>query len=78
MPAAEAAAARRRNEMRRADTMCYAAAAGDVRAIQRLLDRGCLADVADYDRRTGLMLAAANGQQVRGRAPHSFACIYRP
>lgn len=60
----EAAAARRRNEMRCADTMCYAASAGDIPTIQRLLDRGSSADVADYDRRTGLMLAAANGQQV--------------
>eukprot|EP00878_Enallax_costatus_P011541 GHUV01012048.1.p1 GENE.GHUV01012048.1~~GHUV01012048.1.p1 ORF type:complete len:746 (+),score=322.29 GHUV01012048.1:330-2567(+) len=60
----EAAAARRRSEMRSADTMCYAASAGDVATIQRLLDRGCPADVADYDRRTGLMLAAANGQQA--------------
>lgn len=69
MPAAEAAAARRRNEMHQSDTMCYAAAAGDVAVIQRLLDRGCPADAADYDQRTGLMLAAANGQEVRYTEP---------
>jgi ankyrin repeat protein len=45
--------------------MLLAAAAGDVATVQQLLDRGCPPDACDYDKRTGLMLAAANGHEVR-------------
>ena len=37
---------------------------GDERQVARLLAKGCSPNCADYDRRTGLMLAAANGHQV--------------
>jgi hypothetical protein len=59
----EAAASRKRNETRRADALLNAASSDDVAAIQQLLKRGCPADACDYDKRTGLMLAAANGHQ---------------
>ena len=59
------AAARRKFEEDRADAALRAAAAGDVPRLQRLLDRGCPADVADYDMRTALMLGAAKGHKVR-------------
>jgi ankyrin repeat protein len=60
----QAAAARRAADARRAERMLVAAAAGDIGTVQQLLARGCPPDACDYDRRTGLMLAAANGQEV--------------
>lgn len=42
-----------------------AAKEGDVTAVQTLLGRGCSPDACDYDGRTALMLAAANGRQVQ-------------
>jgi ankyrin repeat protein len=47
-----------------AQAMLNAASRGMVANVQQLLDRGCPVDVCDYDRRTGLMLAAANGHEV--------------
>ena len=43
--------------------LIYAAAEGDLEAIQRLVARGVELDVADYDRRTPLHLAAAEGHE---------------
>jgi ankyrin repeat protein len=42
--------------------MCYAAAADDLDTLSRLLRHGCKANVADYDRRTPLHLAASNSR----------------
>jgi ankyrin repeat protein len=67
---AEAAAARRRADARRAEAMLVAASSGDVATVQQLLDRGCPPDACDYDKRTGLMLAAANGQEVGQQRGH--------
>jgi hypothetical protein len=47
-----------------AQAMLNAASRGDINSVQHLLDRGCPVDVCDYDKRTGLMLAAANGHVV--------------
>jgi ankyrin repeat protein len=47
-----------------AQAMLNAASRGLLADVQHLLDRGCPVDVCDYDRRTGLMLAAANGHEV--------------
>ena len=44
--------------------LIYAAAEGDLGAIQRLVARGVELDVADYDRRTPLHLAAAQGHEA--------------
>lgn len=60
---AEAAAARKKVAARRADALLRAAAVGDAATVQAVLDSGCPPDAADYDRRTGLMLAAANGHR---------------
>jgi ankyrin repeat protein len=77
---AEAAAARRRADARRAESMLVAAASGDLATVQQLLGRGCPPDACDYDKRTGLMLAAANGQEVSIQRRHRlvfvlFACL---
>lgn len=48
-----------------AQAMLNAASRADINTLQRLLERGCSADVCDYDKRTALMLAAANGHEVR-------------
>lgn len=45
--------------------MLNAASRGQLANVQQLLDRGCPVDVCDYDKRTGLMLAAVNGHEVR-------------
>jgi hypothetical protein len=47
-----------------AQAMLNAASRGRLATVQQLLDRGCPVDVCDYDKRTGLMLAAANGHEV--------------
>uniref|UniRef100_A0A383WLL7 Ion transport domain-containing protein n=1 Tax=Tetradesmus obliquus TaxID=3088 RepID=A0A383WLL7_TETOB len=47
-----------------AQAMLNAASRGRLASVQQLLDRGCPADVCDYDKRTGLMLAAANGHEA--------------
>jgi ankyrin repeat protein len=47
-----------------AQAMLNAASRGRMATVQQLLDRGCAVDVCDYDKRTGLMLAAANGHEV--------------
>ncbi|WIA41476.1 hypothetical protein OEZ86_005053 [Tetradesmus obliquus] len=47
-----------------AQAMLNAASRGRPASVQQLLDRGCPADVCDYDKRTGLMLAAANGHEA--------------
>lgn len=57
----EAATARKKIAARRADALLRACTLGDSATVQSLLDCGCPADACDYDRRTGLMLAAANG-----------------
>ena len=66
-PSGEAlqAAERRFNEQRSA-RLLSAAAAGDAPYVAQLLRRGCPPDAADYDRRTGLMLAASEGKEVGG------------
>lgn len=46
----------------RAQMMLEACSAGHIAAIQDLLEKECSPDMADYDARTGLMLAAAKGQ----------------
>ena len=56
-----------------------ACSSGDMVRVQSLLERSCPPDSADYDNRTGLMLAAVKGHvevaQVRGGggAPGSFS-----
>jgi glutaminase len=50
-------------EQRGVVELIYAAAEGDLRAIQRLVARGVDLDVADYDLRTPLHLAAAEGHE---------------
>jgi hypothetical protein len=65
---AEAAASRKKVAARRADALLRAAAVGDAATVQGVLDSGCPPDAADYDRRTGLMLAAANGHRWVGVA----------
>lgn len=47
-----------------AQAMLNAASRADINTLQRLLERGCSADVCDYDKRTALMLAAANGHEA--------------
>ena len=42
--------------------MIWAASKGDLGAVHRLVARGCNQDDADYDRRTPIHLAAAEGQ----------------
>eukprot|EP00775_Hariotina_reticulata_P006155 gene6155-6392_t len=61
--AGEATASRKRSETRRADALLNAASSNDVAAIEHLLKRGCPPDACDYDKRTGLMLGAANGHK---------------
>ena len=62
------AAARRRFEQERADELLNAVAWGDAGAARALLERGCPADVRDYDGRTPLFVAAANGRAEAARA----------
>jgi len=42
--------------------LCFAAAAGDVHDIRKLLEGGARADAVDYDQRTALHVAAADGR----------------
>ena len=42
--------------------VCAAAAAGDLTLVERLVRAGVAVDAADYDRRTALHLAAAEGR----------------
>ena len=46
---------------RTAETLCYAASVGDAHLIRRYCDAGADLDATDYDKRTCLMLAAAQG-----------------
>jgi hypothetical protein len=62
-----------------------AAARGETDRIKLMLQQGFQPDTADYDNRTALMLAAANGRKVGGRvcllwawALVSFACGGEP
>lgn len=48
-----------------ANMMLNAAADGKLSTVKQLLQRGCSPDVCDYDKRTALMLATANGHEVR-------------
>jgi solute carrier family 14 (urea transporter) len=45
-----------------AEEMCYAAAKGDLHRLQLLVEAGVPCDSQDYDKRTALHLAAANGR----------------
>ena len=64
LPPEEVAASKARSFARRTNALLRAAAAGDIASVSRMLERGVLPDSADYDRRTALMLAAANGHEV--------------
>lgn len=45
-----------------ATRLCAAASAGDLRLVEKLVSAGLEPDTADYDRRTALMLAAAENK----------------
>jgi len=59
-PAAAAEALEKHKEAQ-AQEMLRACSKGRVSNVQTLLDQGCPHDACDYDKRTGLMLAAAHG-----------------
>ena len=46
-----------------ATRLCAAAAAGDLTLVERLVRAGVAVDAADYDRRTALHIAAAEGYE---------------
>ena len=50
------------SDMNDALALCWAAAQGDLHEMQRLVASGVHLEAADYDRRTGLHLAASEGQ----------------
>jgi hypothetical protein len=50
----------------RTEALLHAAAEDDVDTVQTLLQQGMKVDTRDYDGRTPIMIAAANGKKVRG------------
>jgi glutaminase len=75
-------------EARKVDELIWAASKGDLGAVQRLITRGAAPDGADYDGRTALHLAAAEGRTAvveylaelaeRGAAPGAGAAALSP
>ena len=49
------------DEGKESGELCELARAGDLERVQLLLDSGCNANAADYDKRTCLHLAASTG-----------------
>jgi glutaminase len=57
------------DEIRSASEMCTAAAQGNVDLIRRYIKAGINVNAADYDKRTALHIAAAEGNLEVVRAP---------
>ena len=56
-----------------ASQLCTAVFEGDLPLLRRLLQAGASADTCDYDKRTALHIAAAEGNLPAVQSPTSFS-----